>query len=71
MTVAGVDDGDDIVWRREASYVDGNGQVRVLMKFLSRAERDALLDAFGQEWLDRYLEDATRMLDRFRLRGVN
>jgi hypothetical protein len=71
MKVAGVDDGDDIVWRQEASYVDGKGQLQVLIKFLNRAERDALVDAFGQDWLDRYLEDATRMLERFRLRGVN
>lgn len=71
MKVDGLTDDQDVVWSRQASYLDGNGQVQMIVKFLTRAEYDALLEAFGQNWLDRYLADAERFVERFRQRGIH
>ena len=71
MKVAGLDDGDDVVWRREASYVDGNGRVQFLIRFLTRSEEAALLAAFGRTWLDRYLEAKALEVEQFGKRGVH
>lgn len=61
--------GDEIVWSRSASRLNGTA-LEFTSSFLTRRKRDALVQAFGQAWLDAHLQEREREIDAWKNRFV-
>lgn len=55
----GATDDDPIVFEASGSRpINGGKQIEFTHRVLLRSQRDALLEAFGEAWLAKYLSDA-------------
>lgn len=71
LIVPGLNDGDDIIWRRSVSFIDECGALCFREVTRSKDDRDRLVARLGEPWLVEYLASREAELQAVAARRVH